>query len=117
MVEEQVSALDIESRSEIFSLTLRHPVYWTPRRELAFALSAEGLQSRILVQGAPLPFFTPSVQRGVTTDTAVRLLAEWLDRTPQQVLAVRSRLSFGVDVFGATGLSGPDQPDGRFLPG
>lgn len=115
VIEEQVQDLDIESRSEIFSVTLRQPVYRTPRREVALALSAERLQSRTLVQGAPFPFFTPSAQRGVTTDTAVRVTAEWLDRTPQQVLAVRSRLSFGVDVLGATGSTGPDQPDGRFF--
>ena len=61
------------------------------------------------------PFsFSPGTKHGVAIDTAVRLAAEWFDRTPNQVLAVRSRFSVGVDALGATINSG-GLPDGRFF--
>lgn len=114
VVEERFAALDIASHAEIFSLTLRHPFYRTLRREFAVALSAERLQSRTFLLGEPFSF-SPGTERGVATDTAVRVALEWLDRTPNQVIAVLSRFSLGVDVLGATTHKATSVPDGRFF--
>jgi hemolysin activation/secretion protein len=43
------------------------------------------------------------------------LTAEWLDRMPQQVLAIRSRFSLGIDALGATIHKEANIPDGRFF--
>lgn len=114
VVEERFAALDIESRSEIFSLTLRHPWYRTLRNEVALALSVEHLRSATFLHGEPFAF-SPGTTDGKARDTALRLTAEWLERTPHQVIVVRSRFSLGVDAFGATLHTDSAIPDGRFF--
>jgi hemolysin activation/secretion protein len=86
----------------------------TPSQELALAFSGEYLWSKTLLLGEPFAF-SPGTQDGKAADTALRLTLEWLDRTPSQVLAVRSRFSLGVDVLGATTNDRTDVPDGRFF--
>jgi hemolysin activation/secretion protein len=114
VVEERFAALDIDSRSEVFSLTLRHPFYRTLQREFALALSGEYLESATFLLGEPFSF-SPGADAGKTRDTALRFAQEWLDRTPDQVLALRSRFSLGIDALGATIHEDSALPDGRFF--
>jgi hemolysin activation/secretion protein len=114
VVEERFADLDIASRSEIWTLTLRHPVYRTLWREFALTLSGEHLRSDTFLRGEPFPF-APGADEGKTRDTALRFALEWLDRTPRQVIAARWRFSLGVDALGATINDDSDLPDGRFL--
>ena len=114
VVEAQFEPLDIDSHSAIYTITLRQPFFRTLRQEFALALSGEHLRSKTFLRGEPFSF-SPGVEDGEAVDTAVRLTAEWLDRTPNQVLAVRSRFSLGVDVLGATIHDNADIPDGRFF--
>lgn len=109
VVEETFDILDIESRSEIFSVTLRHPVYQTLRREFALSISGERLHSETTILGFGIPLSEGTDENGEATIAAVRFTAEWLDRTSNQVIAVRSRFSLGVDAFGAT--INPSMPD------
>jgi hemolysin activation/secretion protein len=113
VIEARFEPLDIESESEIFTVGLRHPVYRTLRRELALALIGERLQSKTFLLGQPFSF-SLGARDGEATDTALRLSAEWLDRTPDQVIAIRSRLSLGIDALGAT-INDGDLPDGQFF--
>jgi hemolysin activation/secretion protein len=100
VVEGVFADLDIESRSETFELALRHPFYRTLQREFAVELMLARLDSETFFlgdeQGGRTRFFSPQ-----GTDTAVRISQEWLDRTQNQVLAMRSRFSVGVDILGA----------------
>lgn len=114
VVEAQFEPLDITSQSEIFTLTLRQPFYRTLRQEFALALSGEHLRSRTFLLDEPFTF-SPGTEDGKAVDTAVRLTAEWLDRTPQQVFAIRSRFSLGIDALGATIHKDAAIPDGRFF--
>src|SRR5262249_3594252 len=114
VVEARFAPLDVTSQAEIFTLTLRQPFYRTLRREFALALSAEHLRSTTFLQGEPTPF-SPGAENGQARDTVLRLTAEWLDRTPQQVLALRSRFSVGIDALGATIHNQANIPDGRFF--
>lgn len=115
VVETRFAPLEITSRSEIFTLTLRQPFYRTLRREFALALSGEHLRSHTFVLGEPFAL-SPGAEDGKAVDTAVRVTAEWLDRTPQQVVTLRSRLSLGLDALGATiHEDGAERPDGRFV--
>jgi hypothetical protein len=95
VVEERFAELDIESRSEILTLTARHPVYHTLRHELALTLSLEHLKSDTFLLGEPFDFSLGS-KDGPTRDTALRVAQEWLDRAPNQVVAVRSRFSLAL---------------------
>jgi hemolysin activation/secretion protein len=114
VVEDIFAPLDIESQSQIFSITLRHPVYRTPRQELALSLTGEHLRSETELLGEPFSF-SPGTQDGEAIDTAGRFAVEWFQRTAEQVLAVRSRFSLGFDALGATINADSDVPDGRFF--
>jgi hemolysin activation/secretion protein len=78
------------------------------------AVSGEHLRSETSLLGEPFSF-SPGAQDGEAIDTALRLTAEWLYRTPTQVLAVRSRFSLGIDALDATINEDSDLPDGRFF--
>src|SRR5262249_6183122 len=113
VVEAPFTPLDIQSRSEIITLSLRQPLYRTLRQELALALSGERLQSQTFLLGEPFSF-SPGTKNGVAIDTAVGPAVGGFDRAQHQALAVRSRFSVGIDALGATINSG-GLPDGRFF--
>jgi hemolysin activation/secretion protein len=118
VVEAPFQDLDIESESEVFSLLVRHPVYRTVAREFTVLLSGERLHNQTRLLGEPFDFSAGAQDGdGETTDTALRLSSEWLDRTQTQVIAIRSRFSIGLDILGATMTEDGDSdiPDGRFF--
>lgn len=112
VVEEPFENLEIESESEIYEITLKHPVYRTLEQEFALAVTAEHLHNRTRMMGVPFAF-TPGTENGESTVTALRFSQEWTYRTQRQVMAARSRFSFGVDALGATTWDEP-LPDGTF---
>ncbi|WP_089717474.1 ShlB/FhaC/HecB family hemolysin secretion/activation protein [Candidatus Entotheonella palauensis] len=111
------SVFDIKSLSEIFSVTLRAPLYRTLQREFALSVSGERLHSETSLEAAGFSF-PIGPNDGESTITALRLTTEWVDRMSNQVLALRSRFSFGLNALGAT--ITPDTandntiPSGRF---
>jgi hemolysin activation/secretion protein len=113
VVEAPFEPLDIDSRSEIFGVTLRQPLYRTLNQEFALELTGERLTNQTFLLGEPFSF-SPGAHRGLSTDTAVRFAPQWVYRTPTQVLAVRSQFSVGIDALGAT-INPSPLPDGRFF--
>jgi hemolysin activation/secretion protein len=113
-VEEPFDPLDIDSRSEIYGFTVRHPVYRTPHQEFAFALTGEHLESKQFIFGGTPFSFSPGVENGKAKVTALRWALEWIDRSPTQVITARSRFSVGVDVWDAT-INRSSLPDGQFF--
>jgi hemolysin activation/secretion protein len=114
VIEKPFDQLDIESKSEIFSLGLRQPIYRKPGTEIAVGLLGEYLQERTFLLGQRFTL-SPGAQNGVSTVAAIRAIQEFVHRTQDQVIAGRSRLSFGVDVFDATINNQKDVPDSRFF--
>jgi hemolysin activation/secretion protein len=112
VVQQQFQALTVQSRSEASSVTLRQPLFHTLTREFALALSAERQENLTSLLGEPFSF-SLGAQNGRSAVTALRLVLEWTERTPTQVLAARSRFSVGVDAFNPT--IRDDSPDGRFV--
>ncbi|PON15699.1 ShlB/FhaC/HecB family hemolysin secretion/activation protein [Candidatus Entotheonella serta] len=111
VIEEPFESLDIKSLSETFSVTLRAPLYQTLQREFALSITGERLHSETTLSGIGFSF-SEGTDNGESTITALRFTAEWVDRTPNQVLAIRSRFSFGLDALGATiNPKRPDDPD------
>src|SRR5439155_4724573 len=109
----QFQALDVKSRSEAYSVTLRQPMFHTLTREFAIAFSAERQENLTSLLGEPFSF-SLGAQNGRSAVTALRLALEWTDRTQNQVLAARSRFSLGVDAFNAT-INPGHLPDSRFV--
>jgi hemolysin activation/secretion protein len=113
VIEAQFQALDVRSRSEAYSVTIRQPIFHTLSREFALALSAERQENLTSLLGEPFTF-SPGAQNGRSAVTALRVALEWTERTQNQVLAARSRFSLGVDAFNAT-INQDDLPDSRFM--
>jgi hemolysin activation/secretion protein len=112
-IEEPFDPLDIDSHSDIYGFTVRHPVYRTPTQEFAFALTGEHLENEQSLLGTPFSF-SPGVKNGKSKVTALRWAMEWIDRSPTRVIAARSRFSLGLDLWDAT--TNPTKlPDGRFF--
>ena len=106
--------LDIVSRSESYEVNLRQPVYRTLNQEFALALSLEYETNKNTLLDKPFSF-SPGEVNGKSIVVPLRFLQEWTYRTQRQVIAVRSRLSIGLDTWDAT--INPDKsiPDGQFV--
>jgi hemolysin activation/secretion protein len=126
VVSDQFRALDLNSESEIFSFTLRHPIYRSLTDELAVAITGEHLYNKITsafdLPGQPFRFIPGSSDTGVSAVSALRFIQEYQHRTASSVIALRSRVSVGIDVLGATINSrdattagGEPLPSGRFV--
>jgi hemolysin activation/secretion protein len=101
VIEEPFESLDIESESEVYEITIRHPIYRTLEQEFALALTGERLHNETTMMGIPFAF-SEGTENGKTTVTALRFSQEWTYRTQGQVIAARSRFSMGIGALGAT---------------
>jgi hemolysin activation/secretion protein len=113
VIEAQFEGLDVQTRTEAFSVTLRQPLFHTLTQEFAIALSAERQEDQTSLLGEPFDFSLGS-QNGRSAVTALRLALEWTERTQNQVFAARSRLSLGIDALNST-INEDKLPDSRFL--
>jgi hemolysin activation/secretion protein len=106
--------LDTESRCSIYEITLRQPLYRTLNQEFALALTGDHLEDKTSLLGEPFSFY-PGVENGESAVTALRFSQEWIYRTQREVLAARSRFSFGIDALDATIHGSSNIPDGKFI--
>lgn len=121
VIEDPFNELDIQSDSSYFDLTLRQPLIQTPTEEFALGLTASRRKSETVFLEDELGF--PSLgaeDDGETRVSALRFFQEWTKRSSQEVIAVRSQFSLGLDVFNATineddPEAGENIPDSRFF--
>lgn len=114
VIEQPFEPLDVDSESEIYEVTLRHPFYRTPNQEFSLALSGEHLHNETFMLGEGYSF-SLGAEDGESTVTALRLSPEYVYRSQNQVIAARSRFSLGIDALDATIHSDPNIPDGQFF--
>ena len=114
VIEKPFDSLDIKSESEIYELTLRHPIYRTGSHELSLSFTGEHLHNETFLLKEPFTF-SPGAKDGESTVTALRFTQEWTLKTRDQVFAIRSRFSFGIDALDATINSDSNIPDSRFF--
>lgn len=114
VIEQPFKDLDIKSKSDIASITLRQPFYRTLNHEFALALMGEYLRNKTYLDDEPFSF-SPGVKDGKSVVSAIRFIQEYLYRDLIQVITIRSRLSLGIHALGATTNPGEDVPDGRFF--
>ncbi|SPF48702.1 conserved exported hypothetical protein [Syntrophobacter sp. SbD1] len=113
VVQAPFNSLNVLSDSNMYGITLRQPLYRSLSQEFAIALSGERLHDETSLLGEPFSF-SPGATGGISTVTALRFSQEWLYRTQTEVLAARSRFSFGIDALGAT-INPGSLPDSRFF--
>ena len=114
VVEDPFRPLDIKSETQIFTLSLRQPVYRTLNDEVTIALVGEYEQNANSLLGTPFDFVT-GMKNGFGNVAALRFIQEWTHRTTESVFSVRSRFSTGVDVLGATVNGASGAAEGQFF--
>jgi hemolysin activation/secretion protein len=114
VVDQVFGPLNIVSKTESFELAVRQPIYRTLSQELVLSLSAEHERTDTSLLGEPFSF-SPGVVNGRSVVVPIRFAQEWTYRTQRQVLAARSRFSFGLDAWDATINGAGKTPDGEFF--
>lgn len=101
VIERPFSFLDIQSNSRYYELTLRQPIIQSPTQELALGLVATRRESEASLLNGEIPFQQAfgADEEGKTRVTALRFFQEWTSRNSQQVFALRSQFSLGLDAF------------------
>lgn len=91
-----LSELDVISNYEKYSFSFRQPVVETLNQELALEISLEHQKSQSRYLGG-LPFPSRgSDEQGKTNVTTLRFSGDWVNRSEQQVIALRSEFSWGI---------------------
>jgi len=101
VVERPFDELDISSRARTIGLELRQPVWRTLRNRVEVGLMAENRKSQTYLLDERFPF-EEGTEDGRVVVSVLRLRGDWVYRDLEQVVAVRSQLSVGLDVLGAT---------------
>jgi hemolysin activation/secretion protein len=112
IITEPFEELDIKSRSQYWEFNLRQPIIQTLNQELSLGLifSHQAIETSIL--GVPFPLSDSADINGRTKVSALRFVQEWVYRSPQDAIALRSQFSWGVDWWDAT--INETTPDSRF---
>lgn len=114
VVDQVFEPLDITTKSEIFEITLRQPIYRTLNQEFVLALTSEHEYDKTYLSGDPFSF-SPGYQNGKAVVIPLRISQEWTFRTQRQVIAARSRFSYGLNTENATINDNNSIPDGEFF--
>jgi hemolysin activation/secretion protein len=112
IIEEPFSTLGFDGRSHSLDITLRQPLYRSLKSEFALSLTGSRRHSESFLDGKRFSL-SPGAVDGETDVTVLRFGQEWLYRTQQQVIALRSNFHLGVNTLGAT-KNGTDR-DGKFF--
>jgi hemolysin activation/secretion protein len=113
VIEQPFEPLDVNSKSDIYTYAIRQPVYRTLNSDFSLELIAERLWLQTTLLGEPFSLET-GAQHGRSVVFALRPVQEFVYRTQSQVIAARSRFSFGLNAFGAT-INNNGLPDGTFF--
>lgn len=113
VIEAPFELLDIETKSDIYTVTLRQPLYSSLSTQFALEVTGEHLSEKTFLLGEPFTL-SPGANNGKSVVSALRFAQEWVYRTSSQVVAARSRFSVGVDELGAT-INNDGRPSGKFF--
>lgn len=116
IVESPFDRLDIDANSRLYELTLRQPFQSATdnyTREFALGFTASRQESETSLLGDRFPLSAGANNNGELRVSALRFFQDWTQRQPEQVLALRSTFSLGVDAFDAT--VNNNAPDSRFF--
>lgn len=114
IVEPPFNELDINATSRYYELTFRQPLLQSPQHEFAIGFTAARSAAKASLFDGEIPYPTLGAdEEGQTRVSALRFFQEWTRRSPRQVVAMRSQLSFGLGILDSTINS--RLPDSRFV--
>ncbi len=105
---------DIESENANYQFTYRQPVLQKPTEDIAIGLTFARNNSAITLGGEPQQLSRGAEPDGETNISVLRFFQEYTKRDADQVFALFSQFSLGIDVFGAT-INNGDEPDSKFF--
>ena len=112
ILDEIFSALDIISATRYTDITLRQPLYQTPTDEFALSLGLSHTETQSTFLGG-LGFPSSGADGdGFLRISALRFGQDWVRREANQVIALQSTFSLGLDTLGAT--INDEPPDSQF---
>ena len=94
VVESPFDQINIRSRAKTYQLGLSQPVWRTITESFSLGLKYEYRESQTSLLGVPFSF-TPGVPNGKSEVNVLRFSQDWLKRSPDQVIALRSSFSDG----------------------
>ena len=112
IVEQPFVNLNIESKTVSYGIFLRQPFFQTANHEAAFSIGFDRRQNDTTLFGVPFDV-SPGAVNGRMIVSVLRLSQEWLGRSQNQVLALRSTFNIGLDVLDATDHA--FEPNGQFF--
>ncbi|WP_407894135.1 ShlB/FhaC/HecB family hemolysin secretion/activation protein [Scytonema sp. NUACC26] len=113
IIEDPFEELDIKSKTQTYSLSIRQPLYRTPTSEFALGLSLDLRRNQTFILD-DLPYsFSEGPENGKSKVTVVRFSQDWVNRNANRVLAARSQFSLGINAFDAT--NNDTGTDGQFF--
>jgi hemolysin activation/secretion protein len=118
VIEAPFQPLDINANAQDIGITYRQPISQSVSQELALGVTLNQRESNInylpTATGNRIGFPSPGADaNGRTKVTAVRFFQDFTSRDNQQVFAVRSQFSLGLNALDAT--INPTGPDGQFV--
>ncbi len=114
VVESPFDTLDTSSDSNIYTVTFRQPVFRSLNHEGTLELTGERLSQQTKLLGEDFSL-EPGAVNGETVVMAIRPAVEWVYRSDVQVIAARSRFSFGIHGLGSTVHQEAGIPDSEFF--
>jgi hemolysin activation/secretion protein len=115
VIEKPFDRLDIEASSRTWSVSLAQPLYRRLKDEVWLEVVGERRSTESRVLGLRFCFELTGPDCDTPVVSVLRLAVDWTRRTRSDVIALRSQVSIGLDVLGATTVGDPDIPDGSFV--
>ncbi len=113
IIEEPFDAINIKSKTENWGISLSHPFWRTLKGHFTSSLALDRRNSKTVFLEDEQPYPSVGSEDGETTVTVLRLNQEWVSRKSNRVLAIRSKVSFGLNALGAT-INKNSIADGKF---
>ena len=102
IIDNQLKSLNIENDFFHLSAGLSHPLYLTSQRSFIVDAQFAYRYSRNFMLGTPLGLGEGSESNGKTKVSVFRLAQNYLDKTPERVISVRSTFNIGAEMLGST---------------
>ena len=102
LIEEPISAFDIQADYEAYQLTIRQPVIENETEELSFSFGLEKLKSETFVARDISFPFVDGLEDGKSKIAPLRLGQEYTRRGNRSLIAAESRFNIGLDILDAT---------------
>ena len=114
IIEEPFAEFNIESENTNYEFTFRQPLIQQPTKDMALGLTFSRNSSQTTSGDRPLQLSRGADINGETNISTLRFFGEYTNRNQNQVFALLSQFSFGIDVFDAT-INDRNTPDSKFL--